>query len=134
MYTKKLSQLTGTYLKRFDMGFYMEIHMSGDMAQMAGDWTLAGVTQENINSLSAALQQIECCSAKKLRVDCRKISAIDDNGQQLLAVWLQCARFRGAEPELVNPPYKLKHLFQETKPDYRPSGLSPKKTGHKLVA
>lgn len=112
----------------------MEIHISGNTVHMTGDWTLTGVTQGNINSLSAALQQIECCSAKKLRIDCRKISAIDDNGQQLLAVWLQCAKFRGAEPELVNPPNKLKHFFQETKPDYNYSGFSPKKAGHKLAA
>ena len=85
----------------------MKIRMFGSIAHMDGNWTLTGVTQSSIKSLSVALQQIEHCDDKTLRIDCRHVSAIDTTGKQLLDVWMQCARFRGAEPVLVNPPRNL---------------------------
>lgn len=97
----------------------MKICMSGAMAHMDGDWTLSGVTESSIKSLSVALQQIEALGSSKLPIDCRYVSAIDTTGKQLLDVWMQCARFRGVEPELVNPPKNLKHCFQSLGLSYR---------------
>jgi ABC-type transporter Mla MlaB component len=90
----------------------MKIKMSGLMASLAGDWTVAGVTQGNLDTLALSLQQIEPGSAGRLQIDCRDVSAIDTIGQQILSVWLQCARLRGVEPELLNPPDELRQAFQ----------------------
>lgn len=97
----------------------MKIRMSGAMAHMDGNWTLTGVTQSSIKSLSVALQLIEPGDLKTLRIDCRNVSAIDTTGKQLLDVWMQCARFRGAETELVNPPRDLKQSFLSLGLSYR---------------
>ncbi len=86
----------------------MEIKLSGETAYMAGNWTLTGVTQDKIKLLAATLPQLESAKIRKLRVDCQRLSAIDSNGRQLLEVWLQCVRFRGVEPELVNSPPELR--------------------------
>ncbi len=109
----------------------MKIHMSGSMAHMDGNWTLTGVTQSSIKSLSVALQQIEHCDDKTLRIDCRHVTAIDTTGKQLLDVWMQCARFRGADPVLVNPPVKLKRSFQGLGLTYSYTDSSQNSAGHK---
>jgi ABC-type transporter Mla MlaB component len=90
----------------------MKIHMSGNIASLEGDWTLAGVTQSTIDSLSVALQQIEPSDAKSLHIDCRDVNSIDTNGLHLLYGWVQCARFRGVEPELIISPNMLQQSFQ----------------------
>lgn len=91
----------------------MKIHMSGCIASLKGDWTVASVSQSSIDSLAVALQQIEPCSAEGLHIDCRDVSAIDFYGQQILNVWMQCASLRGVESELVNPPNNLHQTFQK---------------------
>lgn len=100
----------------------MEIKLSGETAYMTGNWTLTGVTQDKIKSLAAALPQIESSNIRKLRVDCQRLSAIDSNGRQLLEVWLQCVRFRGVEPELVNSPPELRPYLKKTGADWQSSG------------
>ena len=90
----------------------MKIHISGNIASLEGDWTLAGVTQSTIDSLSVALQQIEPRGANTLHIDCRDINSIDTNGLHLLYGWVQCARFRGVEPELIISENKLQQSFQ----------------------
>jgi ABC-type transporter Mla MlaB component len=79
----------------------MRINMSDAIVHLEGDWTLAGITLSAIESLSVALQQFEHGVAKRLQIDCRDVIAIDITGQQLLDVWMQCARLRGVEPELI---------------------------------
>ena len=90
----------------------MKIRMLGSIALLEGDWTLAGVTQSNIDSLAVALQQLESDDAKSLHIDCRDVSAIDADGLHLLSGWAQCARLHGVEPELIISQNELQQTFQ----------------------
>ena len=89
----------------------MNISMSGAEARLEGDWTLSGVTR-NLDSLARSLQQFEQRNEKKLQIDCGQIKEADVSGLQLLNVWMQCIRFRGVEPTLVNVPERLRHAMQ----------------------
>jgi anti-anti-sigma regulatory factor len=90
----------------------MTISMEGAVAHLKGDLTHSGVTRNIINSLAVSLQQIETRGKKNLRIDCGRIRFADMCGLQLLYVWMQCARFRGVEPELVNLPDTLQQTLQ----------------------
>jgi len=90
----------------------MRINMSGATAHLEGDWTLAGVTQNNINSLAVALEQIKPNKSRKLQIDCRNVITFDKTGQELLNVWVQCAKNRGVEPELIIPPNNFRYSFK----------------------
>lgn len=89
----------------------MELTMSGAVAHLKGDWTLAGVTQHSIHTLAASLEQIGAGSEKKLRIDCEQIRRFDVSGLQFLYTWLQCFRIRGIEPVLFNLCEKLQKVF-----------------------
>ena len=84
----------------------MAIRMTDTAACLEGDWTITGLTG-NLDSMALSLQQIEPGSEKDLQIDCGQIAEADISGLQLLNVWLQCARFRGVKPILVNVPQKL---------------------------
>jgi anti-anti-sigma regulatory factor len=60
------------------------------------------VTYNIINTLAVVLQKIVSGGDKNIRIDCKGISTADISGLQLLYIWMQSARFRGVEPELVN--------------------------------
>lgn len=90
----------------------MAIYTEGTVAHLKGDLTHSGVTRNIINSLSAALQQIAAGGEKYFRIDCTRIRTADISGLQLLYVWMQCARFRGVETELVNLPRRLRQSMQ----------------------
>lgn len=90
----------------------MNIYMKGTVAHLQGDLTHSGVTDNIINSLSVSLQQVASRDEKNFRIDCGKIVTADISGLQLLYVWMQCARFRGVEPELVNLPGTLQKTLQ----------------------
>jgi len=47
---------------------------------------------------------------KKIRIDCAKILSTDIRGLQMLFVWIQSAKRRGVEPELIN----LSRSLQQT--------------------
>jgi len=79
--------------------------------QLSGDWTISGVVKQ-VDSLSTTLQNLESCGNKKLHVDCRNINSIDMSGLQLLHVWMECARMRGLEPQLINLPVDIHHKIQ----------------------
>ncbi|HIJ87925.1 MAG TPA: STAS domain-containing protein [Desulfuromonadales bacterium] len=87
------------------------IRISGTNAHLAGDWTLSGTTR-NLSLLSHSLQQFEPGSGHSISVDCGEIKSVDASGAQLLNVWLQCFRYRGVEPKLVNVPEILRHFMQ----------------------
>jgi len=89
----------------------MTIRMVGAEVHLDGDWTLSGAAQ-HIDSLALSLQQIESGMEKNLRIDCRQVTKADASGLQLLHVWLECARLRGAEPTLVNIPERLQQAMQ----------------------
>lgn len=89
----------------------MTICMTGTEAHLEGDWTLTEATR-NLESLANSLQQMEPGSEKNLRIDCGRINEADIGGLQLLNVWIQCVKFRGIEPTLVNVPKRLQHSMQ----------------------
>ena len=91
----------------------MNIYMKGAVAHLHGDLTYTGVTHTSIDSLTVSLQQIGFGDDKHIRVDCGRLRAADISGLQLLYVWMQCARFRGVEPELVNLPDSLQQVMQK---------------------
>ena len=85
----------------------MKIYLKGMVARLHGDLTHSGVTRSIINSLAVILQKTVSGGETNLRIDCSKVRSADISGLQLLYVWMQCARFRGVEPELVNLPRTL---------------------------
>ena len=80
----------------------MRIFMKGSTGQLLGNLTESGVSGSCIDSLSDSLQQIESVGSKHIRIDCGSILKADMGGLRLLYVWMQCARFRGVELELIN--------------------------------
>ena len=62
----------------------MRVYMSGATAHLEGEWSVSGVTKDSL----------------------------DTTGHQILTVWLQCARLRGVEPELVIPANNLQQTFK----------------------
>ena len=88
----------------------MTICMIGAEARLEGDWTLTGVIR-NLDSLAFSLQQLESGSKKNLKIDCGLMKEADICGLELLNVWMQCARFRGVEPTLVNVPDRLQNVM-----------------------
>ena len=90
----------------------MRILMSGNIGQLQGNLTDSGVTGSCIDSLSESLRQIESDGAKSIRIDCGRILRADLRGLRLLYVWIQCARFRGVELELVNLSAGLRQVIQ----------------------
>jgi len=90
----------------------MTIITEGTVAHLHGDLTHSGVTNNIINSLSVSLQKIVSGGDKNIRIDCEKVRTADISGLQLLYVWMQTARFRGVEPELVNLSLNLKQTLQ----------------------
>ena len=91
----------------------MNMYTKGTVAHLQGDLTHSGVTDNIINSLSVSLQQVASGGEKNFRIDCGNIGTADISGLQLLYVWMQCARFRGVEPELVNLPDTLQKIMQK---------------------
>ncbi len=90
----------------------MTICMEETVSYLLGDLTYSGVTHDIIDSLAASLQEIGIEGEKNFRIDCSRILSADFSGLQLLYVWMQCARFRGVEPELVNLPDCLQQDMQ----------------------
>lgn len=89
----------------------MSICMSGTEARLEGNWTLDCVSR-NLDLLARSLQQLQSLGVKKLKIDCAHIKETDVSGLEFLNVWMQCARFRGVEPTLVNVPERLRYAMQ----------------------
>jgi anti-anti-sigma regulatory factor len=90
----------------------MTICTEGTVSHLQGDLTHSGVTHNIINLLAVSLQKIVSAGEKNIRIDCERIRAADLSGLQLLYVWMQCAKFRGVEPELVNLSDNLQQTMQ----------------------
>lgn len=80
----------------------MKIYKEETVAHLKGDLTQSGVIYNIINLLAVSLQKIISGGDKKIRIDCEKIHKADIRGLQMLYVWMQSAKFRGVEPELIN--------------------------------
>ena len=85
----------------------MTICKEGVVVHLQDDLTHSGMTHNIFNSLAVSLQQIESRGGKHICIDCGRVHSADISGLQLLYVWMQCARFRGVEPELFNMPDTL---------------------------
>lgn len=107
--------------------------MSGSTAHLVGDWSVSGVTQHNLETLSAALQRIEPTGARRLQIDCRRMHALDATGQQILKVWVQCVKLRGVEPELVIPTNNLQQSFRNLGVRCRFASLSRQRQSHSAL-
>lgn len=103
----------------------MTFSMKGNVAYLSGDWRLICLTKDNINSLTALLQQLEAGHIRTLQLDCHLMTSTDAAGLQLIKVWMQCMKIRGMEPELTNPPEILLPYFKS-------AGLSYKFTSNHL--
>lgn len=90
----------------------MEFSVEKTGVHLQGDMTLNGVTYRCIESLTDFLWQLESLGEKFIQIDCGRVSRADICGLQLLYVWMQCARFRGVESELVNLPAFLRTVMQ----------------------
>lgn len=91
----------------------MTICTKDKVTHLQGDLTHSGVDINIIRSLAVSLQQFASGGEKNVRIDCGRIRAVDISGLQMLYVWMQCARFRGVEPELVNLPDSLQQALQK---------------------
>ena len=80
----------------------MKIIAKNTIAHLHGDLTHEGMTSNIKKSLAVSLLKIETDGEKKISIDCGRVRSADISGLQLLYVWMQCARFRGVEPRLVN--------------------------------
>lgn len=89
----------------------MNVHMTGTTAHLEGDWTVSGVTQSAVDSMAVSLEELGAGCEKSQRIDCEQIIKADASGLQFLYTWLQCFRFRGVEPELINIPEDMQDTF-----------------------
>jgi anti-anti-sigma regulatory factor len=63
-----------------------------------------------ISILSVSLQKIVSGGDKLILIDCAKILKADIRGLQMLYIWIQSAKSRGVEAELIN----LSRSLQQT--------------------
>lgn len=80
----------------------MNICLNGTTGHLQGELTQSGVTNSCIESLTVSLQQLAARGETNMRIDCNRVGKADLSGLRLLYVWMQCARLRGVELELVN--------------------------------
>ncbi len=91
----------------------MGVRVEGAEVMLTGDWNIAGMIGQ-IDILSETLQQMDAGGHKVLRVDCKELNSLDCHGLQILKIWLQCARYRGMEPQLRNLPEGLQRIMLVT--------------------
>jgi anti-anti-sigma regulatory factor len=80
----------------------LKIYKEETVAHLKDDLTQSGVICNIVNLLAVSLQKIVFGGYKKIRIDCKMISKADVRGLQMLYIWMQSARTRGVEPELIN--------------------------------
>jgi anti-anti-sigma regulatory factor len=102
----------------------MKICTEGTVAYMQGDLTHSGVTSNIINLLAGSLQKIESGGDKYIRIDCERIRTADISGLQLLYVWMQSARIRGVESELINLSDSMRQSMQRMGFEHCFTGIS----------
>ena len=102
----------------------MAIKIEGNDVFLTGDWNISGMVG-NIDRLANILQEVDERGDKTLKIDCGQIKSVDFDGLQILKVWLQCARFRGLEPRLVNLSEGLQRIMLVTGFAPADAGLCP---------
>jgi len=96
----------------------MKVYTKGTVAYLQGDLTHSGVTGNICNLLADSLQRVASRGDKKIRIDCKRILKSDIRGLQMLYVWMQSARNRGVEPELINQSYSLRLAMERMRFTY----------------
>jgi ABC-type transporter Mla MlaB component len=91
----------------------VKIYKEETVAHLKGDLTQDGVIYDIINLLSVSLQRIVSGGDHKIRIDCDKIRKADIKGLQLLFLWMQSAKSRGVEPELINLSRNLRQSMKK---------------------
>ena len=102
----------------------MKIYTEGTIAHLQGDLTHPGVTHNIINLLAVSLQKIVSGGDKNIRIDCERIRSADISGLQLLYVWMQSARIRGVESELINISHSLRQSMKKMGFEHCFTGIS----------
>lgn len=92
----------------------MKITVSGTMVHLQGEWTLSGLTNVTINSLTGPLQQMKPERSHTLFIDCREVTAIDSIGLMILDGLMYLPRIRRAGAKLVSLPDNLRSSFQNS--------------------
>jgi ABC-type transporter Mla MlaB component len=105
----------------------MKIFKERTVAHLKGDLTQSGVIYNIINLLAVSLQKIVSGGDKKIRIDCEGIRKADIRGLQMLFVWMQSARSRGVEPELINLSSSLQQAMRRMGFGYCFTGVSAHK-------
>ena len=82
------------------------------VAHLQGDLTHSGVTNNILNLLAITLQKIVSVGDKNIRIDCERIRTADFSGLQRLYIWMQSARVRGVESELINMSKSLRQSMK----------------------
>lgn len=95
----------------------MGVRVEGAEVVLTGEWNIAGMIGQ-IDVLSETLQQMNAMGHRVLKIDCKELNSVDFHGLQVLKVWLQCARYRGMEPQLRNLPEWLQRIMLVT--DFMP--------------
>jgi anti-anti-sigma regulatory factor len=80
---------------------------------LKNDLTQSGVIYNIINLLAVSLQKIISGGDNKIRIDCEMIRKADIRGLQMLYVWMQSAKSRGVEPELINLSRNLRQAMKK---------------------
>ena len=91
----------------------MKIYKEETVAHLTVDLTQTGVIYNIVNLLAISLQNIVSGGYKKIRIDCKMMRKADIRGLQMLYVWMQSARIRGVEPELINLSNSLRQNMQK---------------------
>jgi ABC-type transporter Mla MlaB component len=105
----------------------MKIYKEVTVAHLKGDLTQSGVIYNIINLLAVSLLKIVSGGDKKIRIDCEKIRKTDNSGLLMLYVWMQSARIRGVEPELINLSNGLRQAIQKMGLEQHFKGISTHK-------
>jgi anti-anti-sigma regulatory factor len=105
----------------------MKFYKEDTVAHLKADLTQSGVICNIVTLLGVSLQKIVSGGYKKIRIDCEMIHKADNSGLQILYVWMQSARTRGVEPELINVSNSLRQDMQKIGFDQCFKGVSNNK-------
>jgi anti-anti-sigma regulatory factor len=92
----------------------MKIYKEETVVHLKVDLTQSGVIYNIITLLAISLQKVISGGYKKIRIDCKMIRKADGRGLKMLFGWMQSARTRGVEPELINLTSRLQQTMQKS--------------------
>jgi ABC-type transporter Mla MlaB component len=105
----------------------MKIRLTDNGACLEGNWTINSIKMDRIDSLAGSLTDLDSVFRRTLQIDCSAVTAIDTTGLELLYVWMQCAKIRGFEPELINLPADVHSALRNLRPWNQTTDTSKKR-------